>query len=550
MRIQDVLILDLDAPGATRGPVDIEIVDGRIARIAHSVRPNPQDSDTRLKLGGAAGRVIDGAGLLAIPGLVNAHLHSSGHFSRGLLDNLPLELFMLWELPPLEAEPSPPELYRARVLSGAVQMLKSGITSVMDDPIYTPDATDEAIDAVMGAYRDVGLRATVSIYQPNKTEYDWFPYLPQLLPPDLRRRMGEQSRPSTAQIMQTYRAFFERWHGAADGRLRCAASCSAPQRATDDYLTGLHKLAADWGLPLVMHVYESKVQRVAGELLYGRSLVRHVRDLGALDERTVVVHAVWVDDQDISDLAEASCTVVHSPSGNLRCGSGIMPYRDLMRAGVHMALCTDEATVEDTCSLWSAGRLAAQLHKITGPDYEAWPTAEEILRAHRLQDPHLVDEQVLYLHHPAQQGHLEALLEDKSAGDVERLGAPHGEVVDGAVDGQLADVAPGEEQRRHHVGVGGHGQRGAVDVEDRLVAHGVAEGGLEEGLNQGVGGLAPGAVGHVDGLVADPGRLPADVLDAVQHLLLVPLSDVLGFSHRLQPPRAGFGFPRLESGDH
>jgi 5-methylthioadenosine/S-adenosylhomocysteine deaminase len=325
--------------------------------------------------------VIDGAGLLAMPGLVNAHLHSSGHFNRGFLDNLPLELFMLWELPPIQTEPSPPELYRARVLSGAVEMLKFGITSVMDDPIYSPTATDEAIDAVMGAYRDIGVRATVSIYQPNKTEYDWFPYLPQLLPPDLRRRMSDQPRPSTAQIMKTYRTFFERWHGEADGRIRCAASCSAPQRATDDYLIGLHKLAADRGLPLVMHIYESKVQRVAGELLYGGSLVRRVRDLGALDERTVVVHAVWVDDQDISDLAEASCTVVHSPSGNLRCGSGIMPYRDLVQAGVHVALCTDEATVEDTCSLWSVGRLAAQVHKIAGPDYGAWPTAEEILRA-------------------------------------------------------------------------------------------------------------------------------------------------------------------------
>src|SRR5262249_1382660 len=131
----------------------------------------------------------------------------------------------------------------------------------------------------------------------------------------------------------------------------------------------------------VMHVYESKVQRVAGELLYGGSLVRRVRDLGALDERTAVVHAVWVDDQDISDLAEASSTVIHSPSGNLRCGSGVMPYRDLVRAGVPVALCTDEATVEDTCSLWSVGRLAAQMHKIAGPDYEAWPTAEESLRS-------------------------------------------------------------------------------------------------------------------------------------------------------------------------
>jgi 5-methylthioadenosine/S-adenosylhomocysteine deaminase len=380
-KIHDVLVLDLDAPGAIRGPVDIEIAEGRIAGIVTSDRSALPDSDARRERTLPTDRVIEGGGLLAIPGLVNAHLHSSGHFSRGLVDNLPLELFMLWELPPLEATPCPPELYRAMVLCGAIEMLRSGITSVMDDPIYAPAATAEAIDTVMGAYLDVGLRATVSIYQPNKTEYDWMPYLPQLLPPDLRRRMSEQSRPATAQIMEIYEAFFERWHGAEGGRLRCAASCSAPQRATDDYLIGLHRLATDKAAPLVMHVYESKVQRVAGQLLYGGSLIRHLRDLGVLDERTVVVHAVWVDDQDISDLAEASSTVVHSPSGNLRCGSGIMPYRDLVKAGVPVALCTDEATVEDTCSLWTVGRLAAQVHKIAGPDYRTWPTAEEILRA-------------------------------------------------------------------------------------------------------------------------------------------------------------------------
>src|SRR5215510_6167874 len=135
-KIQDVLVLDLDAPGATRGPVDIEIADGRIAGIVTSDRSAPPASGTRREPPLAADRVIEGRGLLAIPGLVNAHLHSSGHFSRGLVDNLPLELFMLWELPPLEVPPSPPEVYRAMVLSGAVEMLRSGITSVMDDPIY------------------------------------------------------------------------------------------------------------------------------------------------------------------------------------------------------------------------------------------------------------------------------------------------------------------------------------------------------------------------------------------------------------------------------
>src|SRR5258708_7110567 len=298
-KIHNVLVLDLDAPGATRSPVNIEIADGLIARIDPSDRSPSPGSDTRREPGLAADRVIDGGGLLAIPGLVDAHLHSSGHFRRGLVANPPPGLFMLGERPPLEDAPCPPELYRAMVLAGAVEMLRSGITSVMDDPIYASRATAEAIDAVMGAYRDIGLRATVSIYQPNKTEYEWMPYLSQLLPPDLRRQMGEQSRPSTAQIMETYDAFFERWHGAEGGRLRCAASCSAPQRATDDYLIGLHNLAADKAAPLVMHVYESKVQRVAGQLRYGGSLVRHVRELGVLDERTAVVHAVWVDDQDI-----------------------------------------------------------------------------------------------------------------------------------------------------------------------------------------------------------------------------------------------------------
>jgi cytosine/adenosine deaminase-related metal-dependent hydrolase len=231
-KIHDVLVLDLDAPGATRGPADIEIDGGRIAGIHPSDRPGPPGQETPGEPATAADRVIEGAGLLAIPGLVNAHLHSSGHFSRGLVDNLPLELFMLWELPPLEAPPAPPELYRASVLAGPAEMLRSGITSVMDDPIFAPAATEEAIDAVMGAYRDAGLRATVSVYQPNKTEYDWMPYLPQLLPPDLRRRMDEQPRPPTAAIMRMYRSFFDRWHGAAGGRLRCSASCSAPQRAS------------------------------------------------------------------------------------------------------------------------------------------------------------------------------------------------------------------------------------------------------------------------------------------------------------------------------
>ena len=54
--------------------------------------------------------------MLLFPGLVNSHFHSTGTFNRAFVANLPLELFMLYELPPFDFGPFPPELYRSQVL--------------------------------------------------------------------------------------------------------------------------------------------------------------------------------------------------------------------------------------------------------------------------------------------------------------------------------------------------------------------------------------------------------------------------------------------------
>jgi 5-methylthioadenosine/S-adenosylhomocysteine deaminase len=368
--IRDALLFDPGWPGAARGPVDIRIEDGVIAAVAAAGTTGAGDAE-----------VIEASGMLAMPGLVNGHLHSSGLFHRGSIQNLPLELFMLWEVPPVQQPSTPPELHRARVLLGAIEMLKRGITAVLDDPIITPLPDDATIDAVMGAYRDAGIRATVGFYQPNRPELEWLAYLREVLPDGVRQQIEEKPRPTTEEILDVCRRFVERWDGGADGRLRCAVSCSAPQRATDDYMRALHVIATENDLPFVLHVLESKAQRVTGTRLYGGSLMRRVFEMGVLDERAVVVHAVWIDEDDIADLAAAGATVVHSPAGNLRCGSGIMPFRDLADAGVPIALCTDEATVEEMSSLWNVGRLAAQLHTLTRSDHASWPRPEEILRS-------------------------------------------------------------------------------------------------------------------------------------------------------------------------
>ena len=86
------------------------------------------------------------------------------------------------------------------------------------------------------------------------------------------------------------------------------------------------------------------------------------------------------------------------------------------------------------------------------------------------------------LDHAAEHGDVEPLLEDERRRHGQRHRAADGEVVDGAVDGQLADVAPREEERADHEAVGGHGQPRPLepgDAQHRLVAelgeHGVVE---------------------------------------------------------------------------
>jgi cytosine/adenosine deaminase-related metal-dependent hydrolase len=330
---------------------------------------------------GPVARRIDGRGLLALPGLINAHFHSPGNLMKGRLPGYPLEVFMLHEVPPLAADGDAVRLAYVRTMVGALEMLRRGVTTVHDDAYHVPVASTECIDAIMQAYADVGIRATVAIDQPNVVEYEKLPYLAELLPPPDKRAMDAAPRQSTAELLALYEHLVGQWHGAADGRLAAAVSCSAPQRVTDDYFAGLSALSKRHDLPFNIHVLETKLQRVLGRRKYGKSLVRHVHDLGFLDERMMVIHAIWIDEQDIALLAGARCTVAHNPVCNLRLGSGVMPWRALRDAGVPVCLGSDEMNTDDAVNLWQVAKTAALLHTLATPDYRRWPQPDEVLEA-------------------------------------------------------------------------------------------------------------------------------------------------------------------------
>ena len=323
--------------------------------------------------------VIDGAGKLVMPGLINAHLHSPASFLKGALEDSPLEIFMLYEVPPMGDTPLSARLYYLRAMLGAMEMLKIGVTSVHDDAFFNPTPLPETVDAIMSAYRDVGIRARVAIDQPNVVEYEKFPFLADLLPEEIKQAMRSAPVQSGEELIALYRDFIARWHGSEGGRLLCSASCSAPQRVTERYLQDLTQLSAEHGMPFNIHILETRLQRVLGQEKYGKSLIRYVHDLGCLDSYKLVIHAIWVDDADIALMAEANCSVAHNPICNLKLGSGIMRYRALRDAGVNIAIGTDEAPCDDTANVWQAAKAMGLLQHITTPDWTRWPKAAEIL---------------------------------------------------------------------------------------------------------------------------------------------------------------------------
>ena len=365
--IRQARVLTMDDSAREYATADILIDGSHIAAIGPNLAADAVD------------RVVLAHGKLAMPGLINGHFHSPGNMMCGALTDMPLELFMLFEVPPGGEGGVGHRLAYAQTLLGAVEMLKAGITAVHDDPYHNPAPTPAGIDAIMQAYADAGIRATVSINHPNRLEVDKYPFLKDLLPPETVKQMAGVRRWSAQEIGALYGWFRGRWHGAADGRLRVAVSNSAPQRVTDDYFATLSEFSRAHDLPFNIHMLETRLQRVFGQEVWGKSLVRQVHDLGFLDQRMLVIHAIWVDEADIELLAASGCTVAHNPVCNLKLGSGVMPFRRLRRHGIPIALGTDERNTDDTTNVWGAMKTAGLIHKIAEPDYRDWPSALELL---------------------------------------------------------------------------------------------------------------------------------------------------------------------------
>lgn len=347
-------------------PLDLRVENGRIAAIA------PAGTLT-----GAP--VVELPRQLLVPGLVNGHQHSHEHFQRGRTENLPLELWMHLVRTRIPVPLTPRQVY-LRTMIGAIESLRTGCTTLVDDLALGAAIDPERIDAVLQAYDDAGIRALLGFAMMDKPIVDNFPFVAERVPPELAAELRAAPRPRGDEQLALVRRLAATRH-PQQRRVGVLASVSAPQRATKGFLQQVRALADELALPVISHVQETRLQVVTGQLFFGKPMVEYLADIGFLKPATSLIHAVWLNPREIAALADSGATAQHNPWSNLLLGSGVQPVRELLDAGVNVSLGSDGSCSTVTVNMLNVLGSAAGVAKLRGDDPGRWLSARETLQA-------------------------------------------------------------------------------------------------------------------------------------------------------------------------
>jgi 5-methylthioadenosine/S-adenosylhomocysteine deaminase len=281
-----------------------------------------------------------------MPGTVNGHGHSFQALLRGFGDDL---TFSRWRN--LVLYPFAERLDREAIETGALfdfaEMAKAGITTAVDF-FYIHDRTNENDLTVVQAAKDVGIRLVLA-----RSMYDWT---------GAPNRFQETPKQAEA----NFRALADALQG--DHTAFPQPAPHSIHAASPEMIQAGADLAAEFGLPFHIHVAEGRYERERTLERHGRTPVAFLDSLGVLSERTVMVHCVWVDDDDLGIMAERGVKVVHNPSANAFLGDGIAPVRNMLERGIPVCLGTDGGCTNSRQSLFEEMRMAALMAKASAAD--------------------------------------------------------------------------------------------------------------------------------------------------------------------------------------
>lgn len=284
---------------------------------------------------------------LVVPGFSNGHSHAYQILLRGWADDWPFAKWRSDALYRVVPQLTPDDVYWTFVAAFS-EMLAGGITTVAEFFYLNGDGNAHA-EAAIRAARETGIRLVLA-----RTWMD-APYAPRAFrePVDVAAvRTGElMDRYPEANVCVAPHSL----HAASHAMIRAAAEYSRERDCM------LH-----------VHVAEARYEGEQTLREHGRTPIGLLHELGALNERTVAIHAIYLDDDDRALLARSGAHVIHNPMTNQYLGDGICDATALRASGVTIGLGTDADVAP---SIIEEMRAAALLQKILHLDGSAFGAA-------------------------------------------------------------------------------------------------------------------------------------------------------------------------------
>lgn len=335
IRNADVVVTMDDARSEPKN-TDILIRDGVIADIGQGLL--------------SKGDVIDAAGCVVTPGLVNTHHHLFQTLTRAVPAAQDAALFgWLQTLYPIWSRMGPEHLFTSAQI-GLAELALSGCTMTSDHLYLYPGGGK--LDDTIAAAGEVGLRfhATRGSMSIGESKGG--------LPPDA---LVEDE----AAILEDCIRVVDRYHDDADGAMvRVALAPCSPFSVSRDLMRETALLARDKKVMLHTHLAENDEDIAFSQQAFGCRPGQYAEELGWVGDDVWHAHCAKLDPQEINLFARTQTGVAHCPCSNCRLGSGIAPIVTMTDAGVPVGLGVDGSASNDAGNLVIEARQAMLLQRV------------------------------------------------------------------------------------------------------------------------------------------------------------------------------------------
>lgn len=321
MLVDHGYVVTMDASASRFEDGYVLVRDGVIDAVGHASDRPTEPVDVRL----------DAGGCVVVPGLINTHQHHWYNLFRGLGGGMLLEQWIENLLVPTATAMRPDDFAAASRLS-CLEMLTTGTTTCLN---HSVTVTGE---------REVG--AT----------------LDPVLESGMRQFFGKEVRPKGLDTqLALAEDVYRRWHGAGDGRvtvgfvIEATAHWVALGTCSEELVMRGTELAGRLGTRISSHIAGGTMSRQQGYLRFvletGRTDIEFLHQLGVLDDRWVLAHAIYPRERDVELIATSGATVAHTPTSESLRGAGIAPVRRYRDAGVGVALGSDGPMVDTSVDM-------------------------------------------------------------------------------------------------------------------------------------------------------------------------------------------------------